>query len=79
MKGNPFIRRPMAAFAISILIVIVGVISLLSLPIEQYPDIAPPTVMVSTSYPGADADAVMDSAYTSGISTAQANPPAKRE
>ena len=61
MKGNPFIRRPMAAFAISILIVIVGVISLLSLPIEQYPDIAPPTVMVSTSYPGADADAVMNS------------------
>ena len=61
MKGNPFIRRPMAAFAISILIIIVGIISLLSLPIEQYPDIAPPTVMVSTSYPGADADAVMNS------------------
>ena len=61
MKGNPFIRRPMAAFAISILIVIVGIISLLNLPIEQYPDIAPPTVMVSTSYPGADADAVMNS------------------
>ena len=61
MKGNPFIRRPMAAFAISILIIIVGIISLLNLPIEQYPDIAPPTVMVSTSYPGADADAVMNS------------------
>ena len=51
----------MAAFAISILIIIVGIISLLNLPIEQYPDIAPPTVMVSTSYPGADADAVMNS------------------
>ena len=61
MKGNPFIRRPMAAFAISILIIIVGIISLLNLPIEQYPDIAPPTVMVSTSYPGAEADAVMNS------------------
>lgn len=61
MKGNAFIRRPMAAFAISILIIIVGIVSLLSLPVEQYPDIAPPTVMVSTSYPGADADAVMNS------------------
>lgn len=61
MKGNAFIRRPMAAFAISILIILVGIISLLSLPVEQYPDIAPPTVQVSTSYPGADADAVMNS------------------
>lgn len=51
----------MAAFAISILILLVGIISLLNLPVEQYPDIAPPTVQVSTSYPGADADAVMNS------------------
>ena len=51
----------MAAFAISILILIIGFISLASLPIEQYPDIAPPTVQVSATYTGADADAVMNS------------------
>ena len=61
MKSNIFIKRPMAAFAISILILIIGVISLVSLPVEQYPDIAPPTVMVSATYTGADADAVMNS------------------
>lgn len=61
MKANIFIKRPMAAFAISILILIVGIISLLSLPVEQYPDIAPPTVQVSATYTGADADAVMNS------------------
>ena len=47
--------------SISILIVIVGVISLLTLPVEQYPDIAPPTIMVRANYTGADADAVMNS------------------
>lgn len=61
MKGNIFIKRPMAAFAISILIILIGVISLVSLPVEQYPDIAPPTVQVSATYTGADADAVMNS------------------
>ena len=61
MKTNIFIKRPMAAFAISILILIIGILSLVSLPVEQYPDIAPPTVMVSATYTGADADAVMNS------------------
>ena len=61
MKSNIFIKRPMAAFAISILILIIGVISLVSLPVEQYPDIAPPTVIVTATYTGADADAVMNS------------------
>ena len=61
MKGNIFIKRPMAAIAISILILLIGIISLVSLPVEQYPDIAPPTVMVSATYTGADADAVMNS------------------
>ena len=51
----------MAAFAISILILLIGTISLLNLPVEQYPDIAPPTVQVSATYTGADADAVMNS------------------
>ena len=61
MKGNIFIKRPMAAIAISILILLIGIISLVSLPVEQYPDIAPPTVMVTATYTGADADAVMNS------------------
>ena len=61
MKENIFIKRPMAALAISTLIVMIGAISLVSLPVEQYPDIAPPTVMVQATYTGADADAVMNS------------------
>ena len=61
MKGNIFIKRPVMAMAISILILIVGFISLYTLPVEQYPDIAPPTVRVEATYTGADADAVMNS------------------
>ena len=61
MKENIFIKRPVMAFSISILILVVGLISLKTLPVEQYPDIAPPTVKVSASYTGADADAVMKS------------------
>ena len=60
MKGNIFIKRPVMAMSVSILILIVGMISLLTLPVEQYPDIAPPTVMVQASYTGADAEAVMN-------------------
>ncbi|MGN0048564.1 MAG: efflux RND transporter permease subunit [Bacteroides sp.] len=61
MKGNIFIKRPSMAIAISILIVAIGLISLVSLPVEQYPDIAPPTVKVEATYTGADAEAVMNS------------------
>ena len=49
------------AISISILTLAVGLISLFTLPVEQYPDIAPPTVSVSAYYTGADADAVMNS------------------
>lgn len=49
------------AISISILILIIGLISLVTLPVEQYPDIAPPTVYVSATYTGADANAVMNS------------------
>lgn len=49
------------AMSISVLILIVGLISLFTLPVEQYPDIAPPTVNVSATYTGADAEAVMNS------------------
>jgi len=56
-----FINRPVLSTVISILIVILGVLGLISLPVTQYPDIAPPTVSVSTSYTGANADTVMKS------------------
>ncbi len=56
-----FIDRPILSIGISIFIVIFGLISLVSLPIEQYPSIAPPAVKVTTMYPGASADAIQKS------------------
>lgn len=56
-----FIERPVLSTVISIIIVILGILGLTSLPISEYPDIAPPTVQVSTSYQGANADVVMNS------------------
>ena len=61
MKNNIFINRYVMACAISIVIALVGLICINTLPIEQYPDIAPPTVRVSTSYTGADANTIMKS------------------
>ena len=61
MTFTTFIKRPVLSTVISILIVILGFIGLFTLPIEQYPDIAPPTVVVFTSYPGADAETVKNS------------------
>ncbi|MDR2810744.1 MAG: efflux RND transporter permease subunit [Tannerellaceae bacterium] len=56
-----FIERPVLSTVISILIVVLGIIGISMLPVEQYPNIAPPTVQVSASYPGANADVVMNS------------------
>jgi HAE1 family hydrophobic/amphiphilic exporter-1 len=50
-----FIRRPIVAIVIAIITVIVGVVSLASLPTAQYPDIVPPEILVTATYPGADA------------------------
>ena len=61
MKLDRFIKRPVLSTVISILIVILGAIGLVSLPIEQYPDIAPATVSVSTTYTGANAQTVLNS------------------
>ena len=61
MTFTTFIKRPLLSTVISVLIVILGFIGLVSLPIEQYPDIAPPTVVVYTSYQGADAETVKNS------------------
>ena len=61
MKNNIFINKTVMACAISIVIALVGYISMSTLAVEQYPDIAPPTVSVSTSYSGADENTVMKS------------------
>uniref|UniRef100_UPI0030796458 efflux RND transporter permease subunit n=1 Tax=Phocaeicola coprophilus TaxID=387090 RepID=UPI0030796458 len=61
MKLDKFINRPVLSTVISILIVILGVIGLATLPVTQYPDIAPPTVSVSASYTGANAQTVLNS------------------
>ena len=61
MTFTNFIKRPVLSTVISIVIVLLGFIGLATLPIEQYPDIAPPTVVVFTSYPGADAETVKNS------------------
>ena len=61
MKGNIFIDKNVMAISIAIVIMLVGFICLNTLPVEQYPNIAPPTVEVSTSYSGADANTCMKS------------------
>lgn len=61
MKLDTIINRPVLSTVISIFIVILGVVGMLWLPITQYPDIAPPTIQVSTTYTGADAKTVLNS------------------
>ncbi|HEY4260906.1 MAG TPA: efflux RND transporter permease subunit, partial [Schlesneria sp.] len=60
MLAKFFIDRPVFAVVISIVIVFAGLSALATLPIAQYPEIAPPTVEVSCSYPGANAKVVQD-------------------
>lgn len=64
MTVKTFIDRPILSGVISVAIVIVGLIGLSQLPIEQFPDIAPPTVNVSATYTGANAETVMKSVIT---------------
>lgn len=64
MSFSNFIKRPVLSTVVSILFVLLGTIGLISLPIEQYPDIAPPTIVVSTTYQGADAQTVVNSVIT---------------
>ena len=61
MNIDLFIRRPVLAAGISIIIVLLGIISLLGLPVEKYPNMAPPTVVVSANYTGANAQTVQRS------------------
>lgn len=61
MKLDRFINRPVLSTVISIFMVILGILGLASIPITQYPDIAPPTIQVSTTYTGANAQTVLNS------------------
>lgn len=61
MKLDRFINRPVLSTVISIFMVILGILGLLFLPVTQYPDIAPPTIQVSTSYTGANAQTILNS------------------
>ncbi|HVX49330.1 MAG TPA: multidrug efflux RND transporter permease subunit [Chitinophagaceae bacterium] len=64
MIADTFIRRPVTAIVISVVIVLVGVLALLNLPVSQYPDITPPTVNVTTQFIGADAQTVEQTVTT---------------
>ena len=64
MSSNFFIDRPVFSTVLSIVIVIVGAIGLTMLPVDQYPDIVPPVVRISASYPGADAQTVTQAVAT---------------
>ena len=64
MTFTNFIKRPVLSTVISIFFVLLGIIGLVSLPIEQYPNIAPPTISISTFYQGADAQTVLNSVIT---------------
>ncbi|MBR6272591.1 MAG: efflux RND transporter permease subunit [Bacteroidales bacterium] len=64
MNVKTFIDRPLLSIVISVFIVALGVIALFSLPVEKYPDIAPPTINVWASYPGASAETVQKSVVT---------------
>ena len=56
-----FIKRPIFAWVIAIVIMLGGLLALTNLPVSQYPEIAPPTIQISASYPGADARTVENS------------------
>jgi hydrophobic/amphiphilic exporter-1 (mainly G- bacteria), HAE1 family len=60
MISDFFIRRPVLANVLAILFVVVGIVALFQLPVAQYPDVVPPTVQVTTRYPGASARTVID-------------------
>ena len=64
MKSDFFIDRPIFSTVVSIVIVLVGMIGLFLLPVDQYPEIVPPVVQVSASYPGADAETVSQAVAT---------------
>src|SRR6478609_4179430 len=64
MIADTFIRRPVTAIVISLVIILVGVLAILNLPVSQYPDITPPTVQITGSFTGADAQTVEQTVTT---------------
>lgn len=64
MKRNYFLRHPVFSIVLSVIILLVGIIGLKLLPIDQYPEIVPPVVKISASYPGADASTVTQAVAT---------------
>src|SRR5688500_6664042 len=64
MIAETFIKRPVTAIVISIVLVLVGIISLINLPVAQYPEISPPTVSIAGNYTGADAQTVEQTTTT---------------
>jgi len=63
-SSNIFLRRPVTAIVISIVIVLCGSLAILNMPVSQYPDITPPTVQITSSFPGADAQTVEQTTTT---------------
>ncbi|HEY4291074.1 MAG TPA: efflux RND transporter permease subunit [Puia sp.] len=64
MKGNIFLRRPVTAIVISLVILLVGTLAILTMPVSQYPDITPPTVQITSNFTGADAQTVEQTTTT---------------
>ncbi len=64
MIANTFIKRPITAIVISIVIVLIGILAIFNLPVSQYPDITPPTVQISAAFTGADATTVEQTVVT---------------
>src|ERR1700710_1464583 len=64
MIADTFIRRPVTAIVISLVIILLGVLAILNLPVSQYPDITPPTVQITGSFTGADAQTVEQTVTT---------------
>ena len=61
MFSRFFVRRPVFAWVIAILIMLAGMLAIQTLPVAQYPDVAPPTIQISASYTGASADTLENS------------------
>ena len=64
MKGNIFLRRPVTAIVVSLVILLVGTLAILTMPVSQYPDITPPTVQITSNFVGADAQTVEQTTTT---------------
>ena len=64
MNGNIFLRRPVTAIVVSLVILLVGTLAILNMPVSQYPDITPPTVQITSNFTGADAQTVEQTTTT---------------